>query len=283
MSDECYSVPDSPALSKIMSMAGRVHDPGGIKTVQGDSDPFMVVADGFRVENMASFCPPQRIKRSVQLLEAESFCAYVNRFKNADTLIFCDMTENGCSFTAMIDYHGAAPECKPRYCQHQAIYIAVMTPEWGTLVENSGENMNQVDFAAFLEDNQKLFINPSGADLLELVKTLHGHRNARWNTSLRLDNGSYSVSYDEDIIVKGQQSTKAGEMTLPDKIALGVKVFLGGDRWEVQARLKTRCEDRRLSIWYQLMNTPEVLRENMLALVRKIHAQTEILPLLGRP
>jgi hypothetical protein len=34
--------------------------------------------------------------------------------------------------------------------------------------------MSQSDFATFLEENQKLIVNPTGAELLELISTLEG-------------------------------------------------------------------------------------------------------------
>jgi uncharacterized protein YfdQ (DUF2303 family) len=281
MSEDIYEInADRHVIEKIVALGGHVNTAGKITN---EGDPFAIVADGFHVENLSHLVPPPRIARNVHLMEVESFCAYVNRFKQSDSLIFCDMGAEGCTFTAMLDYHGAAPDLTPRHCQHMARYTAMFTPEWQVLREASGESFNQVAFATFLEDNQKLFVSPSGADLLELVKSLHGHRNARFNTALRLDNGAYSVSFDEDIVIKGSNVSKAGDMTLPDKLTCAAKVFLGGDKWEINARLKTACKDRQLVIWYQIIGVPEIIRENIFSLVKKINEKTEILPMLGRP
>lgn len=267
-------------VEKLVQLGGTIK-PQVLQTPNGESDPFILVPQGAGILNLASVCPPQRIEKTVRLQDVESFCAYVKRFQTEDSLIFCNLAAEGCTFLAVLDYHGAAPALIPHYCKHIARYDSITTPEWAAIRGNSGVQFNQVNFATFLEDNQKLFVNPKGAELLELIKTLHGHRNARFNTSLRLDNGAFSVQYDEDVVVKGSSVSKGGEFNLPDKIHAAMKVFVGGDNWEVTARLKTRCEARTLTIWYEIIGRDEILRENMLSLVRKISKDTDIIPLLG--
>jgi uncharacterized protein YfdQ (DUF2303 family) len=250
-------------------------------TTNGESIPFVVIPQSQKVESLEELFPPARIKRTVNLLEAGSFIEYVNRFKTANTLIFANVSETGANFTAMLDYHGAAPDLKPAYCAHVAKFEAVETPEWKIWKAANRKPMNQVDFATFLEDNQSLFVEPTGADLLELVRTLHGHRNARFNTALRLDNGSYSVSYDEDVVVKGTSTAKSGEMELPPLIQAGLAVFQGADAYKVSARLKSRCEDRRLVLFFETVALHQIVRESIMLLVKQISEGTKIVPMLG--
>lgn len=247
----------------------------------GHCVPFVVIPQSQKVESLESLFPPTRIKRTVNLLEAGSFVDYVNRFKTDNTLIFANVSETGAAFTAMLDYHGPAPELKPAYCSHVAKFEAVETPEWKTWKAANRKPMNQVEFATFLEDNQSLFVDPAGADLLELVRSLHGHRNARFNTALRLDNGSYSVSYDEDVVVKGTSTAKSGEMELPPQIQAGLAVFQGADPYKVSARLKSRCEERRLVLFYETVSMHAIVRESIMLLVKQISEGTKIVPLLG--
>ena len=245
--------------------------------------PMLVIPADQKVESLEHLFPPARIKRQVALLEATSFIEYVNRFKTADTLIFANVSETGAKFTAMLDYHGAAPELKPAYCSHIAEFTAIETPEWKIWKAANRIPMDQVKFATFLEDNAALFVEPTGADLLELVRSLHGHRNARFNTALRLDNGAYSVSFDEEIVVKGTSSTKSGEFELPPTIKAGMAVFQGADAYEVPARLKSRCEDRKLSLFFETIAMHTIVRESILLLVKQISDGTKIIPMLGNP
>src|SRR5207302_294681 len=93
----------------------RLMELGGNFKPQSPGDggvPFVIVPAGMAVKSLADLLPPQRIERSVVLLEADSFAAYVNRFKSPETLVFVTVTETGCTFRAMLDYHSQTPELK---------------------------------------------------------------------------------------------------------------------------------------------------------------------------
>lgn len=250
---------------------------------QGGSDPLLVIPSSQKVESLAAYFPPARIKRAVRLLEAGSFVEYVNRFKTDDTLIFANVSKTGAKFTAMLDYHGAAPALQPAYCAHVAEFEAIQTPEWKIWKSADRTQLYQLAFATFLEDNAGLFVEPNGAELLELVRSLHGHKNARFNASVRLNNGAYSVCYDEDIVVKSSNVTTSGELELPPVIKAGMSVFQGADAYEIPARLKTRIEDRRLVLFYETIALHKIVRESILLLVKQIADGTDIIPLLGNP
>lgn len=245
--------------------------------------PVVILPSGMTLASLDQYFPPLKIKRNVTLLEAGSFADYVNKFKSPETLIFAQVSETGVTFKAILDYHSAAPELKPAICLHTATFAAIETPEWKTWCDADRQKMNQVDFATWIEDNQKLFVEPAGADLLELIRTLHGHQNARFNTALRLDNGSFSVSYDEDIVVKGSSTAKSGTFELPPTIKAGIAVFQGSELYEVNARLKSRVSERSLTLYFETIAKPQIIRESILALVTQISEKTTIIPLLGNP
>lgn len=249
-------------------------------------DKVVVLPGGMGIHSLKEFSAPQRIEQEVTLLEAGSFIEYVNRFKDTDTLIFCDVSETGVTFKAMLDYHQQKEKGThaPRYCTHVADFTAIHTPEWRAWQSANRQRMSQVDFATWLEDNAQLFVQPKGAELLELVRTLHGHANARFSTALRLDNGSHSVSYEEDVQIKGTGAgTKSGDVKLPPEVVAGVAVFQGGQPYKITARLKARVQERSLTLWFETIQMPAVVRESILMLVKQIAEKTGITPLLGRP
>lgn len=272
-------IANADSVNRLMELGGnfkpQLPGEGGV--------PFILVPSGMKAESLAGFLPPPRIKRKVTLLEANSFADYVNRFKSRDTLIFVTVTETGCTFTAMLDYHSQTPELKPSYCEHQATFTAVETPDWKVWKEADREKMEQVDFAEWIENNARLLVEPAGADLLELVRSLHGHKNARFLQSIRLDNGAYSVNYDEDVVIKGGNSTQAGALELPPTIKAGIAVFQGADKYAVDARLKTRIEERQLILYFETVALTEIVRESILLLVEQISEKTSIVPLIGTP
>lgn len=258
-------------------------------------DPYYITPQG-ELKSLASVYPPRRIKQTVNLTDSGSFIDYVNRFKSGDTLIFAKVDETSATLTAVMDYHkptGANPD----YCHHRATFTTLPTPEWVAWMKANRQPMDQVTFANWIEDNLTMFVQPkldngepdksypSGAQLLELVQTLHGHQNARFNTSLRLQTGAYSVNYEEDVDVKGQVG--GGAIELPKQIMGGFAIFQGGDAFQVPARMKVRVTERKMMLWFETIGVPQLIRDNLIGdeehpgIVRQIATKTEIMPLLG--
>ena len=273
------------ALDRLLALGA---DPKPAK-VQPDGDPFVVIPAGTMVQNLAHLVPPKNIKQAPSFMECSSFVDYVNRFKTEHTQIFVQVSivdavcSPGANFVAMLDYHSAAPALKPGHNQHVARYHTTPTEEWTQWMENNRNQMDQVECAEFLEENAKLFVEPNGSALLELVRSLHGHKNARFNTALRLDNGAYSASYEEDVQVRGTAGTKAEAMELPGTVKVGIAPFQGSAQYQVTARLKTRIEDRKLRLWYETVAPHAVIRDSVLLLTKQVAEKTGIIPLLGQP
>lgn len=269
-------------IDRLLELGGREAKP--FNTTNGD--PLVLVPSGMKVESLANYSPPSRIRRRVTLLESDSFIEYVNRFKNDDSLIFANLTEQSATLTAVLDYHGPKDA---RYCDHIAFFSTIPTPEWKVWLEANRKAMGQVDFATWLEDNLSLFVKPegieapSGAELLELIRTLHGHQNARFNTSLRLDNGAFSVAYEEDVSVRGTSTQRTDAIELPKEIVAGIKVFQGSVAYEVRARFKSRITERKLMLYFETINLPNIIRDAILGIVKQVGEKTSIIPLLGNP
>lgn len=255
-----------------------------------DGDPFFITPTG-EAKGLVGFFPPRRIKQSVMLQDAGSFIDYVNRFKTGDTLIFATLTDTNATLTAILDYHKAAKDTNamPDYCAHRAEFTTLETPEWRVWAMADRKRMGQVDFATWLEDNLQLFRQhedypdaPAAAALLELVRSLHGHNNARFNTALRLDNGAYSVQYEEDVEIRGANSVSGDKLALPPVVCGGVAVYHGAEPYLVPARLKVRVEDRKLVVWFETINKPAIIRESIMAITKQVAEKTGIVPMLGK-
>ncbi len=257
--------------------------------VQPDGDPYVIIPQGTVVNSLAHLVPPARIKQAPQFMECSSFIDYVNRFKTEVSQIFVNISDEdadcvcGASFTALLDYHSAAPALKPGYCQHQARFNTVQTPEWMSWMGADRRPTDQVTFATFLEENAKLFVEPKGAELLELVRSLNGHKNARFNQTVRLDTGACSVAYEEDIQIRGTGGTKAETLELPATIKAGIAPFQGSPLYQVTARLRVRIEERKLRLWYETIQPHVVIRDSVLLLAKQVADKTGIIPLLGKP
>lgn len=238
--------------------------------------------------SLKQFFAPTRIKQTVSLASADSFCEYFARFAGPESIIFAEVDNDSAKFVAMLDYHTPTAEGDntPNYCEHVAHYETEQTPEWTAWLGANRRFMNQVDFATWMEDNLHLFVSPdktapSGADLLELVKSLHGHQTAVFNTALRLDNGAYTVRYEEAIDVRG--TIKADSLTLPPFIYGGFSLFNGMGPYLVKARLKTRIENRKLVLFFETVALEKTVRDCLGLVAKEIGEKTKRTILFGSP
>ena len=72
-----------------------------------------------------------------------------------------------------------------------------------------------------------------------------------------------------------------GDLELPPMVKAGVQVYEVGPVYEVFARLKTRINERRLVLFYETINRPLIIRDNIILLTKQVAEQTGIIPLLG--
>ena len=232
--------------------------------------PFMIVPAGCKAEDLSAFYPMPRILQRVELQDAGSFIAYVNRFKSEETLIFAQLKPNTARFFAALDYHTKAPELVPAYIQHRAVYETQQTPEFTTWLAANRKAMTQVEFATFLEDNSKLFIEPAGADLLEMVQSLFGKQDVRFSSAVRLQSGGNRLHFDEDVVLNGTNSTRGGDVELPKTLRALLPVFQGSASYVVEARLKYRIESRKLTLWFETIGLHEIIRHAIMGIVAEI-------------
>lgn len=265
------------------------------KIEHGDTgDAFFIKPDGMPV-SLTSFFAPTRICRAVSLGDALSFITYFKDFADIDSRVFAVLGRDGSTFTAMLDYHRKASDDtdlrkagQARYCSHVATYTTEPTPNWLAWKNADRKRFSQLDFAIWLEDNLHLFVTPdsdkgalSGASLLELVKALHGHQNASFGESLRLDNGQHSVSYEEQINVQG--TMKSDKMVLPAFIYGGFSLFEGTAPYLVKARLKTRIENRKLVLFFETVALENMVRDCLNILLTQIETEIGRKVLIGQP
>lgn len=256
-----------------------------ISTPSDDGIPFVTIPIGMNVQSLLPFMPLHHINRHVALDDVTSFCEYVNRFDNDDgesTLIFCQATPNGAKFKAILDYHLSVGVSKPAFCDHVATYATQPTPEWTLWMANDRKPKPQEEFATFLEENEYLFKQPSGAELLELVSTLFAKSGATYDGALRLKSGGVTLHYDETVEVRGTMVGKPGELELPPLITAGISPFIGAPLYQVDARLKYSLANHKLSLRYETVTPHVIIRDSIQLLVAKVTELTEIAPLMGQ-
>lgn len=120
-------------------------------TLKTNTDiPSVVVPDGFDIKSLESLqSAPSRIRQTTNLISPGSLIAYIQRFRDARSVVFADKTQT--KIVAVLDFHQDAGN--PHWGMHKAVYDCPFSDDWKAWIGFDGRKMNQIDFAEFLENN----------------------------------------------------------------------------------------------------------------------------------
>lgn len=226
----------------------------------GDT-PVVVLEKDQRVQDLESLLPaPTRIRESVTLTEVISFIDYWQLFADDSSVIFSNLQDR--SFQAVFDYHTAG---FPGWAQHKAKLECRLSTEWKTWFEKNQKPFDQAGFAEFIEMNALDIVSPDSAEMVQIALTLQAKTNIDFKSGVRLQNGQVQLGYQETI---NGTAGENGQMQIPEKFELGIRVFQGGEKYKVEAYLRYRIRDGKLTFFYQLIR-PERLLEDAFELVKK--------------
>lgn len=250
-----------------------------------DGTPYAFVPQGWTVENLSAMLDaPTRAKGSVTLNDVPSFVAYIARFRDTRrSLIYMlppQRVDVAPTFVAVLNEHTPGDSVDPAWRDWRAAYSPTLSPEWTTWLGANKRQMQQAEFAAFIEDNLPDVASPPGADLLTIARSIEAKKKVNFASSIRLSDGSHQLTYEEQI----EGSAAKGQLTIPESIKLAIPVLLNGPRYAVEARLRYRIgEGGKLVLWIDLLRPHEIL-QHAIDEARKVVAEGTGLPILvGRP
>lgn len=245
-----------------------------IRRVGETSMPFVILPEGYRVEDIERSLPaPVRKRGSVALHDEKSFIAYVRGEMAPDTRLYRSLDPP--QFLAVINDHGAQADWR----DYRARYTCPLSAEWKTWLAANGKKATQEEFARFIEDNLPDIVDPPGAEMLEISRTLQAKKKINFASGIRLDNGQHQLSYEEQI--SGSAGAK-GQLRLPEEFNVGIAVFDAGERYRVQARLRYRIlEGGSLHIWYDLVRPHKLVEDALEQITGRIEAALGTVALKG--
>lgn len=198
---------------------------------------------------------PLRAEQTTKHTTAQSFIDYYNHYATQDSAIFIDEINN--QFVAIIDYHALE---YPNWKKHWSLFDMKQTPEWDAWRANNKKQMTQEQFAEFIESNLLEIITPPGADMLEIARSIQAATSVKFSRSIRLDNGQVQLQYNE--VIDGTAGA-AGQLKIPEKFTIGLRLFRGGEPYQLDARLRYRIKEGNLSLWYELIRPQTVIDANV--------------------
>ena len=198
---------------------------------------------------------PARKTGTLTFTDPMSLIGYLGKHEEPSTEVYAD--DRACTITAVINAHGASEAGLPGYADHKAVLTMRRSEDWKDWTKNDGQLMAQALFAEFMEDHLPNFVDPTGADMLELAQTFQATTKVDFASSQRVKSGETQLVYSEQ---QSASAGKKGSLAIPDTFAIGVQVFERGEAYKVQARFRYRINDGRLLLGYRLTRPRDVLQ-----------------------
>ena len=219
--------------------------------------------------------------------EVGGFIAYVNTFKDRATRLFYQLDG---TFLAVIDYHeplvfpsaqeGAPAQVQPlgaRHGDHCATLKLLRSPEWEAWANSTGKQMGQIEFAEFIEDNAADVVDPEVGVMMAVATGLAASTTGTFRQAHSLANGTVQVQWDEQI----NGSVAGRDFAIPTEFTIGVRPFMGCNRYQVGCRFRYRARGGELKLFYKALRMDWVTETALEGIVARVRDETGIAPALG--
>lgn len=224
---------------------------------------------------------PKRMHGTVQLDTVASFIAYLKSPSGSCIRVYCraDFVKGQCQMVGVLNDHDEAIGAAG-YRDHRALYSPKQTLEWATWIGANKKPMGQGDFATFIEDNMRDIATvtglPTGSEMFAMARELEINRDARIKSAIRPQSGGVTLEYvdtDDDATVK--------RMQVFERFALGIKPFLEGAAYQVDARLRYRFGGGAVTFWYELIRPDLTIAAAVNDEIAKVIADAKVPVLMG--
>lgn len=251
---------------EIISEAGgnmkRVALPPGWTLVEKDDDPRLLAA-------------PRRKIAKVKMHDAESFIDYTKRHGSlADSTVWCiaDYKAGKVGFTAILNDHGEEAS-QAAFRDHHATFSPEFSEEWSRWTGKNKQPFNQAAFAEYIEENLKDIASvegsPTGAQMLEMALAFEANQDMKFKSAIRLQNGGVQMAFTQD-----DDAGTLAKMSAFDRFTVGFPVFWNGDAYRIDARLRYRVREGKLTFWFELIRQDLILEAATQTLIGLIRDKT---------
>ena len=239
---------------------------------------------------------PRRVDTCISMADLQSFIEYVNRHKEASTIIKLFARKGSeVEARAIIDFHAAPDEeeaskvaddpyserdyteNEARWCEHVAEFSTRATSSWLAWSSQNGTLLSQSKFADFIYQNMPEIMEPKGADLLEMVATLKALSKGVFKNQKDLHTGSMDQVAHVEVTLRVGNADKP--FTLPKQFKIAVQVFYGGPVIELVADLLVRVpsgDEAPVSLGYRFYRLDDVLESMMQDVNKQLVDETKV-------
>lgn len=221
---------------------------------------------------------PRRREGTIVLTEVDSFIAYAKRYGGERTIVYAHT--DSLAFVAVLDDHPAGPSpTDTAWRGHRARYACPKSPEWLAWTALDGVAQPQDKFADFIEGRLEDLATgdgfPKATDVLQMARNLLINTKGTFQRQLNPTTG--------DSILVNKTETETGSTVIPRAFLLGIPVFEGGARYQVEARVRFGFSDGRPAFTYTMHRRKEIERDAFGELRATVHFATTFPVLAGSP
>lgn len=242
---------------------------------------------------------PERRKGTAKAGTLQSFIDHTNRFSDTDSAIFASDDPSKPKLTTVFDYNRAGAEADPRFGGHRTVYDFPFSEEWEAWIEKDGPDnaMSQGGFAEFLESHAVDVADPSTAvgsakewaeklgvtfasasRLIELGRNLSITENSKLQQATNIGSGEVQFSF-----VTEHRDEQGQTLKMPGAFLLHLRVFRGGEAFQVAARLRYRKSGSSILFFYELWRVDKVFETAFGDACTKAAAETKLPLFVGSP
>ena len=257
------------------ALANPVDDHGGI--------PYITIPESYKLRDLEDLMPaPTRKRAAVTTSTSTSFIDYCNKHSQGSaSTIYADIDseKSHCKLVAVLDDHS---EDDPAWRDHTCELAPKLAVEWARWSGKNKQLMSQTDFATWLEDNLPDIANvpnmPTGTDILQMSLGFEANADKRLRSKINLQSGGVQFEFVED-----ETKETRTKMTVFERFTLGLPVFDGSaSAYPLEARLKYREKDGKVSFWYELIRPDRVFKTAVADELENIKQGTSLLIIFGK-
>ena len=219
---------------------------------------------------------PRRQRGTSDLYDEHSFTEFTKARRLLGTTLWADWRD-GLMVAVFNDYDPA--NGLPGWADFRAQLVIRATPEWERWKGINGRWLSQVDLASHIERSLEDFVEPTGADMLELALSLEAHQTAQYRSAHTLQSGTRRFTYEEEVTAHGGAK---GTMDIPTKVSLQLAPWEGADPWRLEANFKYRLKEGELTLQIEMLRFEEARQEAFTELTARVAVATELTVFAGR-
>lgn len=250
-------------IESALAAGAAIGQPKAVDDLKGQ---FAVVPEDYELKSLENFALNPDRKRGIVIVgDADSFSRYFNAHASGHSQIYARI--NPPRFVGVLNDHGTD---SAGWQDHRVAYDCPFSVEWKEWAGSDKKTMKQAEFADFIERNLPDIVEPTGADMLEISRTLEAKKKVNFASGIRLANGQTELTYEEEI----QGTSAKGKLQIPEIFKIGIAVLEGGEPYQVEARLRYRITDASLVMWYELVRSHKIIEDAVNAVWEHIGVET---------